>query len=197
MRLGIALGEKGRSADAADCFRAAIRLDPKPAVRHFNLGLALARLDRYEEAARSCEEALRRDPGHALACYLLAMASYRLKRYDDSARHYAAAFDSAPERLRNMDDRYNAACAAALCTEDRDRWRRQALEWLRADLEGKREQAKPADLVRMLTHWLVDPDLAGVRDGDALAKLPAAERAEWEALWDSVRQALEEAREED
>jgi hypothetical protein len=32
-------------------------------------------------------------------------------------------------------------------------------------------------------HWKGDPDLAGVRDTHALAKLPEAERAAWRALW--------------
>jgi hypothetical protein len=33
--------------------------------------------------------------------------------------------------------------------------------------------------------WTQAPDLAGVR-GDALAKLPEAERQEWHKLWDEV-----------
>jgi hypothetical protein len=36
-----------------------------------------------------------------------------------------------------------------------------------------------------MRHRQQDPDLAGVR-GDALPKLPEAERQEWQKLWDDV-----------
>ena len=37
-----------------------------------------------------------------------------------------------------------------------------------------------------LEHWQADPDLAGVRDADALAKLPEAERRRLAVLWAEV-----------
>ena len=37
-----------------------------------------------------------------------------------------------------------------------------------------------------LTRWRADPDLTGVRDKDALAKLPEDERAKWQELWGEV-----------
>jgi hypothetical protein len=46
---------------------------------------------------------------------------------------------------------------------------------------------------RTLQHWQADPDLAGVRDGVALARLPEAERAGWRALWEEVVRLLEQA----
>jgi hypothetical protein len=36
---------------------------------------------------------------------------------------------------------------------------------------------------KTLHHWQQDSDLAGVRDPAALAKMPEAERAEWQKLW--------------
>jgi hypothetical protein len=69
--------------------------------------------------------------------------------------------------------------------------RRQALDWLRADLAlwALRAQSPvPADrtkVLRRLQHWKEDPELAGVR-GDALAQLPEAERPPWKKLWDEV-----------
>ena len=42
-------------------------------------------------------------------------------------------------------------------------------------------------------HWQEDRDLAGVRDKDALAKLPAEERAAWEKLWADVAALLKKA----
>jgi hypothetical protein len=38
----------------------------------------------------------------------------------------------------------------------------------------------------MLQHWQNDTDLAGVRDPAALAKMPEAERADWQKLWADV-----------
>jgi hypothetical protein len=37
-----------------------------------------------------------------------------------------------------------------------------------------------------LRHWQVDPDLAGLRDKDALARLPEAERQACGKLWADV-----------
>jgi hypothetical protein len=41
--------------------------------------------------------------------------------------------------------------------------------------------------------WQEKRDLAGVRDKDALAKLPAEERAAWEKLWADVAAVLKKA----
>jgi serine/threonine-protein kinase len=97
--------------------------------------------------------------------------------------------------------RYSAACYAALAgcgrgkdktppdAQERARLRRQALTWLRADLaaRAKRVQTgKPqarAEVLRTLTRWQHDPDLAALRDTDALKRLPADEREAWRKLW--------------
>ena len=47
--------------------------------------------------------------------------------------------------------------------------------------------------MQTLQHWKVDPDLAGVRDAAALAKLPEAERKEWRTLWAEVDRLLKRA----
>jgi hypothetical protein len=102
------------------------------------------------------------------------------------------------------DNRYNAACAAALAgcgqgqfTADLDenkcvRLRRQALDWLRADLEAWRsllakdpDKARPV-VVKQLQHWQVDPDFANIRGREALGRLPEPERKEWKRLWQEV-----------
>src|SRR5262249_48111777 len=100
--------------------------------------------------------------------------------------------------------RYNAACAAAMagCGQGKDepppdeatraKLRRQALDWLRADLTLRTKQlaTNPAEARKELAHWKADPDLAGVREPDALAKLPEAERDAWHALWVEVDRLL-------
>jgi hypothetical protein len=78
--------------------------------------------------------------------------------------------------------------------------RRRALSWLRADLaveamnlakgtpEARRVQALG------LINWTNDPDLAGVRDPEALTKLPSLEQKAWHDLWSEVGALLEKAR---
>jgi hypothetical protein len=41
-------------------------------------------------------------------------------------------------------------------------------------------------VAQQMQHWLRDPDFAGVRGPDALARLPPAERAGWRKLWANV-----------
>lgn len=77
--------------------------------------------------------------------------------------------------------------------------RRQALDWLRADLtawdkllDKNPEMAKPA-VTQTLTHWLEDPDFNGVRGAEALAKWPEAERGDWQQLWKDVEALRQQA----
>src|SRR5205085_1267005 len=69
----------------------------------------------------------------------------------------------------------------------RTQWRQRALAWLRAYLElaiklqdsGERAGWSSAS-------WQTDSDLASERDPAELAKLPAAEREQWQLLWADV-----------
>jgi tetratricopeptide (TPR) repeat protein len=99
--------------------------------------------------------------------------------------------------------RYDAACAAALAgcgrgadakdtsAAERAGLRRQALDWLRADLTAwqrvlAKEPARAAAVKQKTRHWLGDRDFAGVRGPDALGRLPEAERRDWQQLWQEV-----------
>ena len=113
----------------------------------------------------------------------------------------AAAFAADPKLAENPDSglRYRAARAAAvagsgggadgaaLSEPERARWRQQARAWLLLDLAAwtkRLEAAKPADraeIRKALPRWREDPDLAGLRDPDALNRLPPAERQQWRA----------------
>jgi tetratricopeptide (TPR) repeat protein/predicted Ser/Thr protein kinase len=110
-------------------------------------------------------------------------------------------------------NRYRAACAAVLLDSGqgteapppdeagRARLRRQALEWLRADLalwQGQLRETRPAERARLrlaVHSWQADPALAAVRDAGALAALPPAERQAWQQLWADVASTLAKARE--
>ena len=124
---------------------------------------------------------------------------------------YAAAFAADPKLAADLKAfrRYNAACFAALAAagqgedaaklDDAERilLRKQALDWLRADLALRTKQlesGKPADRAEVqqtMLHWQQDTDLAGIRDAAALAKLPEAERKQWQALWAEVDALLQ------
>jgi serine/threonine-protein kinase len=133
--------------------------------------------------------------------------------YTAAARFYTDAFvnPKVADDLRTA-HRYNAACAAALagCGQGRDdpppdnktraRLRQQALDWLRADLTLWTEQLDKGtpqmrgELQQQLQHWQRDPDLAGLRDKDALTKLPEPERERCQKLWAEVETLLTRAR---
>jgi tetratricopeptide (TPR) repeat protein len=122
-----------------------------------------------------------------------------------AAQLYAEAFGAEPQLAEQLQlaHRYNAACAAALAgcgqgndagalgDEERTRLRRQALDWLRADLAARQKQetggANAGPAVRKeMQHWLTDPDFAGVRGPEALGRLPVAEGQGWRQLWDAA-----------
>ena len=48
-------------------------------------------------------------------------------------------------------------------------------------------------IVQTLKHWQQDADLAGVREGEALAKLPEEEQKAWQDLWSDVETLLKKA----
>jgi hypothetical protein len=72
--------------------------------------------------------------------------------------------------------------------------RRQALDWLRADLDANTSLADEAtgrpSVQRRMTIWLKDAALAGVREENSLASLPEPERKEWRQLWADVQALL-------
>jgi tetratricopeptide (TPR) repeat protein len=131
--------------------------------------------------------------------------------YADAVRFYREAFADRPQLADDLTagHRYTAARSAALagCGQGKDadrlddkqrtRLRQQALDWLRADLAARdRLAGGPAEAcaaVRQhLQHWQEDGDLAGVR-GEALARMPVAERPAWRQLWADVEKTLSKA----
>jgi serine/threonine-protein kinase len=138
------------------------------------------------------------------------------QRASDTARHALAArlwaealdADSKLADDRQVQHRYNAACAAALagCRQGKDdpppdeaaqaRLRAQALGWLKAELAAwtalleKASAEQRAGSVKVLQHWQQDGDLAGVRDAKAIDALPESEREGWRTLWKDVAAAL-------
>jgi hypothetical protein len=146
---------------------------------------------------------------------LAHMCHEHKKLFAASARFFSEVFNSDAKLAANMESgtRYNAACAAALAgrgkgndadkTDDKERarLRNQAIDWLHADLANWSKQVtseKPGDratVAERLKHWQEDPDLAGIRDKDALSKLPAEEQESFKLLWAEVDAVLKKAQE--
>jgi tetratricopeptide (TPR) repeat protein len=113
---------------------------------------------------------------------------------------YAAVFAARPALADDVGsaNRYKAACAAALAADEarlgeteRAGLRRQALDWLRADLaQGVKLRRDGKSAGPPFTTWRTNTDLAAVPDLVPLAKLPATEREEWRRLWADVDASL-------
>src|SRR5262249_1490235 len=150
-------------------------------------------------------EAHAHSPAEQVALAEMAL-SYR-KLPVQAAEWFRDAFSIEPRLAEvHLGHRYNAACAAALAATcepldglddaDRSAWQKQALVWLAADLAELKKSSesqipKPGvdfpqgypSLAAYLSHWLRDPDLAGIRDSNRLKWVPAAEREGFEAFW--------------
>jgi serine/threonine-protein kinase len=142
------------------------------------------------------------------------LCAHYKKQYAAAVIFYAGAF-AAPDLAADLTSshRYHAACAAALAAagmgEDagkldapaKTKLRQQALSWLQADLQHWQQHAKSGQpaaqqtLLKNLSHWQTDADLAGVCDAKALAQLPDGERQYWQKLWADVARLLQTSKE--
>jgi tetratricopeptide (TPR) repeat protein len=152
-------------------------------------------------------------PGDNSERLKLARRAYDKSIHALAATLWADALDTDTKLAgdRQIQVRYNAACAAALagCGQGQDapapdeaaraRLREQARGWLVAELavwanlvESGPAQARPF-VVHTLQHWQGDSDLAGVREAKALEALPEVERKPWVDLWAEVAALLARA----
>jgi predicted O-linked N-acetylglucosamine transferase (SPINDLY family) len=207
--LGIVLVAQKRPAEAVAAFRKATELLPnRPAIRnslrHAERLLALeeklSAVLADKDQARTVQERVE----------LARFCSQYKQHYVAAVRFFSDAFAAEPKLAADLarQHRYTAACSAALAAawkgEDAGRLparvlltlRRQALRWLRADLEayaalaGRDNPPLKRLLQQRLEHWQQDAALATVRDEEALAGLPDHERAAWCQLWADVAALL-------
>jgi serine/threonine-protein kinase len=206
--LGRALMGVGDPEGAIAAHQKAVELDPK----HGAAGKDLAKARRLLEA-REKVVAFRKG-AHVPASNeeRIEMVGWcRLDKLHHTATClYADAFAADAKLADDLGagHRDNAACCAALAAagrgedaagldeKERARLREQALGWLCADLalHSKRlHSGKPADRAAVqsaLRHWQKDADLAGLRDKDALDRLPAPEQKAFAQLWADVAALL-------
>jgi Flp pilus assembly protein TadD len=215
--LGLALMQKGRYRQAVNELRRGDELgshDPRwalPSEQWLRNAERLADLDSRLPALLE-GEGQPKDAGERLLLARLCQLPHK-KLYFASARWYAEAFAAQSAMGDNLGsgNRYNAACAAALagCGQGQDaadldesrraHLRRQALDWLRADLGAWRNllakdlnKFRPV-LTKKLQQWEDESALAGVRGMKALQTLPESERTNWQRLWREIKALRERA----
>jgi tetratricopeptide (TPR) repeat protein len=213
--LGLALRRQGRFAESLAAFKRGHELGSKQPGWHFPSAQSV----REAEALVTMEAKLpaflkgEYQPRDAVERLDLAAVCHNKNLHAAAARLTADAFVIDPKSAEDLNagHRYNAAGSAALAAagqgedagtlndQQRSRLRKQALEWLRADvalLKKQLETGKPADRAEVrqaMRHGQTDSDLACIRDPAVLAKLPAEERAACEKLWAEVAALLKKA----
>jgi tetratricopeptide (TPR) repeat protein len=212
--LGNALTHQDKLDEAIEAYRTAIQLHPEYDKSHCALGETLRKKGEFDEAAAEYREAIRCNPEFAPHYSDLATALYQQGKLDEAIDADRTAVRLNPRRAlgyyklggrldakQKLDE---AAAAAALAgsgkaSDDpppdeaaRRRFRIKAHDWLRADLERCTKLLSSDDakehvaVAQQLDHWREDPDLAGIREVNTLAKLPEAELKKWQTLWNDV-----------
>lgn len=213
MGLGYCLELQGHFSEALTNYKLASKIDPKSAWANSALGRVEPLIQKQDKLLalwkgnyqpRTNQERLE-----------FAWACYTFKRYRLAHQLYAEAFASDPKLAEDVTNfhRYNAACtlilnateqekdAARIDDQEKQRLRKQALDWLRADLIGnskKLESGKLDDSIHVLEkmhHWQKDADLASIRDSAVLAQLPADEQKAFTQFWADVAALLKKAEE--
>jgi tetratricopeptide (TPR) repeat protein len=187
-------------------FRNQIGLRPDDGGLYSNYGRLLGNLGRHDEAIEACKKAIKLNPNDGGAHYNLGNSLAAQGQLRDALAAFGEAqrLDQSLCESRQWQLLYHAARAAARAAAGKGKdeppfddaakvkLRQQALDWLRAEyktwdqlFQSGAPQARRS-IADALLHWKQDPDLADIRDDEALARLPAAKRKEWQALWADV-----------
>jgi serine/threonine-protein kinase len=214
INLGVALKEQGRLDEAIECLRRAGAVGrwetPGGDMSGIRMILrAKLNFDWTEEIATRQKLAAYRD-----GSFVPANSGDRLKLikmclgqllFKSAAELYADGF-AANSELIDVEwagHRFQAARAAVMAAAglgfddvrldepELTRLRRQALDWLKAELQAwamrlDKDATKATAVVKALKEWQEEPDLAGVREEAALPALTPEERAAWTQLWKDV-----------
>jgi serine/threonine-protein kinase len=213
--LGEALFDKGCFGEARDALTRSLKLFSRDDRQRSVASEKLRKCEHFVKLEERLPRILQGEdkPGSARECLDLAQICVHRQLLAATVRFCAEAFAADPKLADNLKARYRyqaareAAMAAAghgkdavgLDEKERARLRKQALDWLRADLAlwtGQLNSGKPADraaVQQTLAHWQKDSDLAGIRDKPALVKLPAEERAAFAELWADVATLIDKA----
>jgi serine/threonine-protein kinase len=208
--LGHAFGNQGRFAQALPAFKRGHEVGSKQPGWNYPSAAWVRQAERLAAVEAKLPAFLKGEhkPSDTAERLGLLRVCQARKLHHAATRLYADAFAADAKLLEDATTalRYRAACQAALAgagqgedagkldDQQRARLRQQALDWLRAELTllaaGEVGRSRVA---RILRQWCKDKDLASLRDRDALAKLPAEERAACEKLWSDVAALLKKA----
>ena len=178
------------------------RADQIPPQGKVRLHEALERLlQLYDEWGKPDEAAQWRAKDPLSPAMLLGLRM----RFRAAAELHQQLFESQPELTGDptKPNRYSGACLAALAAEgagtdaadltaeERAKWRKQALDWLRADLDAWKQRLASDTGIRplmlqSLSKWQQDPDFRSVRGDAAIAALESDEQTAWRELWSEV-----------
>jgi tetratricopeptide (TPR) repeat protein len=208
--LGHVLADQGRFPEALAALKTGHQLGSQRADWPYHSADWVRRIEQLLQLDAELAKVLNGDSQPVAAAERLRLAWLCQQPYKQltvtAARFYAESFAAEAKLADDLSAgyRYNAACAATLAgcgqgkdagqldEQERARLRRQARDWLQADLTAWRQQweKEPSKMrptvLQQLEHWQRDADLASVRDAEALVRLPQAERAEWQKLWEAV-----------
>jgi tetratricopeptide (TPR) repeat protein len=216
LALGLALLYQGRVGESLPALRRAAELSAKrPSLSLVPAGRWLRDAERMQQqdaqlAAYAAGTLRPRDRDELRTLTLLCVVRRRpvlAARLHADALAADAAWADDPRAEARYDAARFAALAAAGRGEDaagldeaeRSRWRRQARQWLQGALDrlAKCMDSLPAPergiALERLRWWRQEPDLAAVRDEEALANLPAAEQEQCRQLWRQVNDLLKGA----
>jgi tetratricopeptide (TPR) repeat protein len=215
MNLGLAFQQEGRFAEALAAWKRVHALGSRLSRWPYPSGQWVRQGERLVELDGRLSVVLQGKVKPASAGEWLDFAQVCLlkKLVGAAARFYRESFAAEPKLAGELKTghRYNAACCAAragigqgkdaanLDEMERTRWRKQALDWLRADLTlwarhlANDTPQRRARIVQQLQHWQRDPNLAGLRDEAELAWLPEEERLSCRRFWFDVNTLLERA----
>jgi eukaryotic-like serine/threonine-protein kinase len=206
--LGIAFRRKGLYAEALAAFRRGHELGSKDPDWPYPTAQSVRETEQVVELDKKLPAILsgHAKPSDATESLALAKLCHDKSLHGAAARFWSEAFRAQPKLADDLMvfNRYNAACDAALAGSGqgkddppldeatKSRWRKQALEWLKAELAAWAKFLKSGtphplpSLSELLRRWKADPDLSGLRDQAALAKLPEDEQKACRALWAEV-----------
>jgi serine/threonine-protein kinase len=211
--LGHALVETGRFAEARECFRECHELGSAQGDRWTRHSANLVAdieglIEAAERLARSGAEAGANVDSDGLI--RMARVAWFTGRHLTAARLFEAAASRgmSADPLLSSELRILAAKAAASAgtgggnelvpDDERPALRQSALAHLTTVVQGVEDADFPDSqqgmAILVLKALRRDRALAGVRDADALARLPVSERPQWQALWDRVARKLAESR---
>ena len=191
--MGVALRLLGRFAEARAAFEKASALGQAEGAKAGAYQKDIQQCDHLLELARQQDDVLagKLQPAPAEAIDFALFCTYT--GHPAQSLPYFTHMLEDPSISKRAGVRFPAALAAVKAAAEADgdkaaALRRQALDWLKADLENykKLPADKASGVYYQLNRWRHHIGLSGLRDPQALANLPSTERGEWVALWAEV-----------